>query len=127
MTQLFKYLFSRVYIFYRDVLHVNSNAHYYTSFVVSVLVFENMFVLINILSLLFFQYMPLTAQSINFIYLGNIVMFLIFILSSFNRNYLMIIKEIQTLANYDRKRLSVICNIYVALSLMVEMTFYLLN
>ena len=126
MMLLFKYIFSRVYIFYQDVLHVREHTHYYTSFVLSVLVFGNMFVLINILSLLLFGHTVLRSQSIYFIYLGNIVMFSIFVISSLKRNYLEVVKEIQALTNSDRKRLSIICNIYVTLSLMAVLAFVLL-
>ena len=125
MIQLFKYIFSRIYFFYRDVLHVRIKTHYYTSFVLALLIFANVFVLLNIFILLFsgqaFDY-----TSPYYILIGNVLVFSILIMASVKRRYVIVLKEIQALPNTDKKRLAVISNTYIALSVLALLPFVLI-
>lgn len=125
MLQLFKFTFSRIYLFYHEVLHVRTRTHYYTSFVLSLLVFANIFALVNAFTLFFLDRMVLGVQSNYFIYVGNAVMFSILIVVSIKRKYLAVIKEITGLPDDERKRLSTISNVYVIVSLLALLPFIL--
>lgn len=126
MLRLFKYIFSRIYFFYQDVLHVRTKIHYYTSFVLSLLIFANVFVLLNIFTLLFFGQASFNYTSPYYILIGNGLMFSILIIASVKRRYVAVLKEIQVLPNDDRKRLTIISNAYIALSILALLPFVLI-
>lgn len=126
MLQLFKYTFGRIYFFYKDVLHVRTNTHYYTSFVLALLIFANVFVLLNIFTLLFLGQASFDYTSPYYILIGNGLVFSILIIASVKQRYVMVLKEIQALSNVDKKRLSTVFNVYVIMSLLAVLPFILL-
>lgn len=125
MLQLFKYTFSRIYFFYRDVLHVRTKIHYYTSFVLALLIFANVFVLLNIFTLLFSGQASFDYTSPYYILIGNGLVFSILIIASVKQRYVTVLKEIQALPSVDKKRLSMISNVYVVMSLLALLPFVL--
>lgn len=125
MMQLFKFTFNMIYLFYQEILHVRTRTHYYSSFVLSLLVFANIFVLVNAFTMFFSNKMILVVQSPYFIYVGNGVVFSIFIVVSFKRKYLTVVKEIASLPNDEKKRLHTISIVYMILSLLAPLPFVL--
>jgi hypothetical protein len=123
MIQMFKYIFSRIYLFYQNVLHVRRRTHFYTAFVLSLLVFANIFVIVNTFTFLLFDRMALGITSSYFIYIGNAVMFFMLIVVSISRKYVTVLKEIQLLQTSDKKKLTMISNVYVAISLVSLLPF----
>lgn len=123
MLQLFKYLFARIYFFYRDTLHVRARTHLYTSFVMSLILFANVFVLANTVSILLLDRVILGIGSYSFIYVGNAVMFTVLAAVSFKHRYATVIQEIQALPNHYKKRLTVIAGVYVLLSMLALVLF----
>lgn len=118
MVRFFKYNFSRIYNFYRDVLHVRTNTHYYASFVLSLLIFANVFVLLNLFTLLFSGQASFNYTSPYFILIGNLLMLFTFIIVRKGK-YIDVIKEIQALPADDRKVLTTFSNAYITLSILV--------
>jgi len=126
MLQLLKYTFGRIYFFYKDALHVRTKIHFYTSFVLALLIFANVFVLINIFTLLISGQASFNYTSPYFILIGNGLMFSILIVASVKQRYVAVLKEIQALPNDDRKRLMIISNTYMALSILALLPFVLI-
>jgi hypothetical protein len=126
MLKLFRYTFCRIYFFYRDVLHVRTKIHFYTSFVLGLLIFANVFVLLNIFTLLFSGQASFDYTSPYYILIGNGLVFSILIMASVKQRYVEVLKELQTLPNHDRKRLAVISNAYIVLSILALLPFILI-
>lgn len=123
MIPLFKYLFAKIYFFYRDTLHVRTRTHLYSSFVLALMLFANIFALTNTIALLFFDKMILGSGSHYYIYVGNAVMLAVLVIVSFKRRYVALISEMQSLTDAEKKRLTVIANNYVSLSLIALVPF----
>lgn len=123
MLPLFKYLFATIYLFYRDILHVRTRTHFFTSFVMALILLANVFVLVNALSILLLDRVILGIRSYSFIYLGNSVMFAVLAAVSFKQRYAIVIHEIQALPNHEKKRLKIIASVYVVLSMLALVPF----
>jgi hypothetical protein len=67
--------------------------------------------------------MILGSGSHYFIYVGNAVVFTVLIVPSFKHRYVAVIKEIQALPSLDKKKLTVIANVYMALSMLTLVPF----
>lgn len=123
MLQLFKFTFSRIYRFYVDVLHVRKQIHFYASFVLALLIFANVFVIVNIYTLLFSGKASFDYTSPYYILIGNGLVISILIIMSVRHRYIAILKEIQALPVEDRKRLTIMSNAYIAISLLALAPF----
>lgn len=123
MLRLFKYLFVKIYIFYRDRLHVRTRTHLYTSFVLSLILFANVFVLTNAVALFFSNDIILSTSSYDYLYAGNAVMFSVLFIVSFKRRYIALINEIRALPDTENTKLALIAKVYVGLSLLALVPF----
>lgn len=123
MLRLFKYLFVKIYLFYRDILHIKNRTHLYTSFVLSLLLFANIFVLTNVVTLLIFNKMILSTNSYYYIYAGNVVMLSVLIIVSFKRRYIALVNEIRLLPDTEEKKIARVAKAYVVLSLLALVPF----
>lgn len=123
MILLFKYLFAKIYLFYRDTLHVRTRIHLYSSFVLSLILFANIFVLINLISYLFFDEIVLVTGLQYYIYAGNAVMLAVLIIVSSKRRYNILISQMQSLPESEKARLTVIAQVYVWVSLITLVPF----
>jgi uncharacterized protein YjfI (DUF2170 family) len=89
----------------------------------SLILFSNVFVLANTVSILLLDRVILGIGSYSFIYVGNAVMFAVLAAVSFKQRYATVIHEIQALPNHYKKRLTVIASIYVLLSMLALVPF----
>lgn len=123
MLRLLKFTFGRIYFFYRDVFHMRTKIHFYTSFVLALLIFANVFVLLNTFTLLFSGQASFNYTSPYYILIGNGLAFSILIIANVKQRYVAVLNEIQALPSADRKRLIVISNAYIALSMLALLPF----
>lgn len=119
MVQLFKHTFSRLYLFYQDVLNVKRNTHYYASFVLALLMFANVYTVINGFTLLAYRRIVFDYRTPFFILAGNALVFTMIVMVSMKQRYKVLTAESQTLSIDEKKKLNKNSNAYVIITLVL--------
>lgn len=117
MTRIIKYIFSRVYFFYKGTLGIKHNAYIYPS------IFIGFILAFNFVALL---YVPLLIVNVNnvsiqliFILCGLITIFLTMVYIRAGERYKRILNDVEGYADNIKKRLKFKSIVYFAISIVI--------
>lgn len=126
MIKLLKYIFCRLFLFYKDVLKASSKIHYNVSFVVALLLFGNIFLIINTFNTVVFGQSHFRELFIYYILIGNVLVFSMIAFASIKQMYKKWLEEFERLAKPEKTKLNIISVIYGAISLL-SVAFFMIR
>jgi hypothetical protein len=123
MLQLLKYTFYRIYFWYQSVFGAQREVHYYSSFILSLLLFGNVFLVVTIFSLLTFRQLFFEDLLTFYIILGNILVFSMLIFVSAKRRYVKILEDCKNVSGVEKERLNNLSSRYIIISFIPLLAF----
>ena len=119
MLTIFKHIFCVLYIFYQHTLQIAKNTHYYVSVLLALLIFSNLYIIINGYSLFFLDKIVFDYRSPFFIAIGNGLVFIIILFTSYNKHYESLLEEFNRREAKEKVTLHKLSLVYVGISLLL--------
>jgi hypothetical protein len=123
MIKFFKYSFYRIHLFYQYAFKGNANIHHNVSVTVALMLFGDIFSVINIFNLIVFRDYFFPHLFLYYIILGNLLVFSLIVISSYKQRYKKWITDSDKLTDSEKNQLNILFWVNGTISLLVVVIF----